>query len=245
MTDDAELVKETLDGGRDAFGLLVRRYHAATYALALQRVGRAAAAEEIAQDVFVLALQRLDQLKDAERFGGWLRAITLRQCGMWLRSKKRKVRTYSLPQEEMAADQSSAEHAGERREAPFDIDALIGELPERLKSAAVLCLEDELSPSAAAAVLGIKPGTLRKRLHDARAALQRRIVNKAEKELRLHLLPKGFAEKCVCRCEKAQDARTLKEVMTMARKKKNCGCGCLGPSKRETKPTRKTKPKNK
>ena len=206
MDDDTRCVEAALSGDHSAFETLVRKYQSATYALALARVSEASAAEEIAQNVFIRAYQKLGQLRDISRFGAWLRSITLRQCGMWVRAKGRKLRTRPLVQEEMNADLPSVEHAGDRGEPLFDIAAMIGELPEGLRAAAVLCLEEELSPSAAAAVLGITPGALRKRLHDARAKLQFRIVEKAGRQLRLHLLPKDFAERCVCRCETAQEA---------------------------------------
>jgi len=242
MIDDVTLIAQTLLGDRDAFGILVRRYETAVYALALPRVGSAAVAQEIAQDVFVAAYRKLDQLKDRTRLGGWLRSITRRQCDMWRRSEKRKPNTRPLRAEEMAADARAVNAAGQPGEALFGIESMIRQLPEGLRAAAVLCLEDELSPSVAAAVLGLKPGTLRKRLHDARARLQRQIVEKARKELRMHLLPKGFAARCVCRCEKTQLARARKEVITVA-EKKNCGCGCVGASKRPAKAAAKPKQK--
>ncbi|NIA06506.1 MAG: sigma-70 family RNA polymerase sigma factor [Actinobacteria bacterium] len=240
--DDTRRIKACLTNDRRAFEGLVRKYQSATYALAIARVRDATAAEEITQDVFVRAYQKLGQLRDSSRFGAWLRSITLRQCGMWLRSNKRQVRTRSLPEEEMGTALSSVKDADQGGEGLFDIAALIEQLPEGLRAAAVLCLEEELSPSAAAAVLGIKPGTLRKRLHDARTKLQFQIVKKAEIQLRLHLLPKDFAQRCVCRCGKAQEAKTRKEVITMSQKKK-CGCGCLG--RRQSKTVTKTKSKEK
>ncbi len=233
MTNDAQLIEGTLNGDHDAFGLLVGKYQAPTYALAFQHVGSSAVAEEITQDVFVTAYRKLDQLKDSSRFGAWLRSITLRQCAMWHRSEKRKPKTDRLP-----ADLSALEPATARGEESLGIDGLIQELPEGLRAAAVLCFEEELSPSAAAAVLGVKPGTLRKRLHDARARLQRQIVEWADKELRTHLLPRDFAERCVCRCEQALARKEVRRAMA---KKKACGCGCLG--KRPAKPAAKARQK--
>ncbi len=240
--NDVRLIEATLNGDRRAFKGLVRKYQNVTYALAVARVCDAAGAEEITQDVFICAYQKLGQLRDTGCFGAWLRSITFRQCGMWLRSKKRKVHAAPLPEEEMGVALSTAEHAGQGGEALFDIAAMIGELPEGLRAAAVLCLAEELSPSAAAAVLGIRPGTLRKRLHDARAKRQVQITEKAERYLRLHLLPKDIAERCICRCEKAQEAKARKEVISMPQKK-NCGCGCLGS--RQAKAATKTKRKKK
>ena len=235
---DGQLVEAMLAGDRERFEELVRRYQGVVFALALQRIGRSLAAEEITQDVFVSVFRSLHQLKDADRFGPWLRRITLRQCGMWLRAERRERSSRGLALAQSRADLVNDDPSLREREGPLDIDALIQELPEGLRAAAVLCLEDEMSPSAAASVLDITPGALRKRLHDARARLQRRIVKKAERDLRLHLLPRDFAQRCVCRCQRARVAREEKEnTMSDTKEKKtkesgdkDCGCGCQGPS---------------
>ncbi len=105
--NDTRLIEAALNGDPKAFEGLVRKYQSVTYALAVARLQDAAAAEEIAQDVFVCAYQKLGQLRDTSCFGAWLRSITLRQCGMWLRSKKQKVRTAPLPELEIGAVLSS------------------------------------------------------------------------------------------------------------------------------------------
>jgi RNA polymerase sigma factor (sigma-70 family) len=238
MTDDKTLVRKALDGNAEALTKLIRKYQGPVYALALRHVGQAHVAEEIAQDVFLTAHRKLGQLKSGDRFGAWLRTITIRQCQMWLRGAARKAAHDSLAQDAREEGLPGAGIEVEGCEGMFRIDRMIAELPKGIREAAVLCLEEGVAPSAAAEVLGLKPGTLRKRLHDARARLQRLIVAKAERELQLHTLPKDFAERCVCHCEMAIGDRrkqTGKEVVTMA-KAQNCGCGCLGKSKPQTKP---------
>ena len=202
MSDEARLVVQSLSGSTDAFSVLVKRYQMPIYALALQRTGCRTVAKDIVQEVFLVAYQKLDQLKDRGRFGAWLRQITLRQCQMWLRAETRR-RNSQRHAAEMVDASSAGGQQNEDKESFFGIESLIRHLPECLKAVAVLCLVEDLSPSAAASVLGLKPGTLRKRLHDARARLQRRIVEQAEKHLQLHLLPKDFAQRCVCRCKRS------------------------------------------
>jgi len=238
MADDKTLVTKALDGNAEALTKLIRKYQGPVYALVLRHVGQAHVAEEIAQDVFLTVYRKLGQLKSGDRFGAWLRTVTIRQCRMWLRGAARKAAHDSLTQDALKEDLPGAGSEAEGGEGMFRIDRMIAELPAGSREAAVLCLEEGLAPSAAAEVLCLKPGTLRKRLHDARARLQRLIVAKAERELQLHMLPKDFAERCVCRCEMAVGNKckpTRKEVMNMA-KAQNCGCGCLGKSKPQTKP---------
>jgi RNA polymerase sigma-70 factor (ECF subfamily) len=76
----AELVLAAQSGDRDAFGQLFQRYRAGIVALAMRRVHNADEAEELAQDVFVQAMQKIDQLRVPEAFGGWLRRIVQRMA---------------------------------------------------------------------------------------------------------------------------------------------------------------------
>lgn len=73
-----QLVLAAQDGDRDAFGELVRRFEQAVLAIALRRLKNYAEAQELSQEVFVQALRKLDQLREPECFGGWLRSITVR-----------------------------------------------------------------------------------------------------------------------------------------------------------------------
>lgn len=232
--DDRERIRAAVAGDQESFACLVRKYQTAVYAAAMQRVGSALAAEEIAQDVFLTAYRKLGQLRDPDRFAGWLGSITVQRCRMWLRTERQRRRTALSARPITGDDAVAGDRTSRSVDGLFRIDELIAALPQRLRASAVLCLVNELSPLDASALLGLKPGTLRKRLHDARARLQRQIVQKAEKELLIHFLPRDFAEKCVCRCARAQEKRTRKEVMTMARKR-NCGCGCTGTSRRKAK----------
>lgn len=243
MNRDAALIEKTLNGLSEAYAELVKKYQLPIYAVALQRTRSAAAAEEIAQLVFVTAYQKLHQLKDREKFGAWLRKIAVRQCSMHLRTEAQKVRIMNqLKVEDAVFDPPDPIINPVIDQPVFGIESLIDELPEGLRSAAVLCLVEGVSRTAAASVLGLKPGALRKRLFDARAQLQRQIVEKAEKELQLHLLPKDFADRCICRCQRALQRR--KEVIKMA-DKKDCGCGCMGKAKRKVRSNVGTKKKKK
>ncbi|MBI2219124.1 MAG: sigma-70 family RNA polymerase sigma factor [Candidatus Rokubacteria bacterium] len=207
MSEDEKYIDRSLKGDAEAFERLVRKYQGATYALARQRVGSATVAQEVAQDAFVAAYEKLSELKDPRRFGGWLRSITVRRCRMWLRAQRGKPAVLPLPAEGADERLHALPAGAPPRDDTLGIEAMIGKLPAGLRAAALLCFEDELAPAAAAAVLGLKPATLRKRLHDARARLQRQIVARAEKEMQAHLLPKDFARRCVCRCGQASKAR--------------------------------------
>src|SRR5262245_26332080 len=74
------LVEKAKLGDRAAYGELVVRFQNSVYAMALQRVRDPLEAQELAQDVFVHAMRKLPQLRDARCFAGWLRRITARMA---------------------------------------------------------------------------------------------------------------------------------------------------------------------
>jgi RNA polymerase sigma-70 factor (ECF subfamily) len=79
-TEITILVDKAKTGDRDAFGELVVRFQNSVYAMALTRVRDPLEAQELAQEVFIHAMRKLPQLRDARCFAGWLRRITARMA---------------------------------------------------------------------------------------------------------------------------------------------------------------------
>jgi len=76
----AILVDRARSGDRTAYGELVIRFQPTVYALALVRLRNPAEAQELAQEVFIHTMNKLDQLRDPRCFAGWLRQITVRMA---------------------------------------------------------------------------------------------------------------------------------------------------------------------
>jgi RNA polymerase sigma-70 factor, ECF subfamily len=74
------IVERARDGDRGAYGELVERFQPTVYAIALARLRNPAEAQELAQEVFIHAMTKLSQLRDAHCFAGWLRQITERMA---------------------------------------------------------------------------------------------------------------------------------------------------------------------
>lgn len=74
------LVLQAQGGDRAAYGELVARFQNAVYAIALTRVHDHTEATDLTQEVFVHAMRKLGQLRDARCFAGWLRQITVRMA---------------------------------------------------------------------------------------------------------------------------------------------------------------------
>jgi RNA polymerase sigma-70 factor (ECF subfamily) len=80
LATTAELVLAAQGGDNDAFGELVSRFERMVQAVCYQRLRNHAEAQEAAQEVFIKALQKLEQLQEPAAFAGWLRAIAARQA---------------------------------------------------------------------------------------------------------------------------------------------------------------------
>src|ERR1044071_9108330 len=79
-TDLAELVLRAQDGDRDALGALVEQFQGTVYAVCLGRLGNPSEALELTQEVFLHVLRRIGQLREPERFAGWLRQVAVRMA---------------------------------------------------------------------------------------------------------------------------------------------------------------------
>jgi RNA polymerase sigma-70 factor (ECF subfamily) len=105
---DSDLASETLARARagavDAQEAIYRAYQRPVRTLARRLVPGVAAAEDLAQDVFVEVLTKLDQYDGRGSFAGWVRSITVHKCLMHLRSPWRRARSWLGAAGEAAGD---------------------------------------------------------------------------------------------------------------------------------------------
>src|SRR5438067_6698913 len=86
---DGELVRRVLSGDTSAYDPLVRRWAARVMAVCHARVGRADAAEDLAQETLLRGLRALPTLSEPDKFGPWLCGIATRTCLDWLKAAAR------------------------------------------------------------------------------------------------------------------------------------------------------------
>lgn len=79
-TEILQLIEQARGGDRQAYGQLVERFFPAVHAVALARLRDPHEAAELTQDVFVHAMAKIGQLRDAHCFVGWLRQIAVRMA---------------------------------------------------------------------------------------------------------------------------------------------------------------------
>jgi RNA polymerase sigma-70 factor (ECF subfamily) len=171
-TEVAELVQRAQEGDRDAFGRLVEQFEPTVQAIALRRLGNASEAMELTQEVFLHILRRIHQLREPERFAGWLRQVAVR---MAINRATRRVAPSTV-------DTGVLEGAYERAHQPVD-ELITRERAERLWAALrrLKTLDREslvafyirgLSLVEMAGELDVPLGTIKRRLHTARKRLR-------------------------------------------------------------------------
>ena len=168
----AELVQRAQEGDREAFGRLVEQFQPTVQAIALRRLGNASEAMELTQEVFLHILRRIHQLREPERFAGWLRQVAVR---MAINRATRRVAPSTV-------DTGVLEGASERALQPVD-ELITRERAERLWAALrrLKTLDREsllafyirgLSLVEMASELDVPLGTIKRRLHTARKRLR-------------------------------------------------------------------------
>ena len=84
-SNEVDLVRQTLNGETPAFDRLVKIHRTTIYALALSYIKNPADAEDLAQQIFIRAYERLATLRELDRFLPWLQQIAHNTCKDWLR----------------------------------------------------------------------------------------------------------------------------------------------------------------
>ena len=179
--DDVQLIHAVLAGDDSAFGILVEKYEKSVHALAWRKIGDFHYAEEITQDTFLRAYQKLSTLKNPSQFPRWLYVIANRLCLNWLRKeKKREKQLQSLedtPMEEVA-ESAYERYVLEQRETEateqrFEIvNKLLDKLPEGERTVMTLHYLGEMTTREISKFLGVSVEAVRLRLYRARKRLQ-------------------------------------------------------------------------
>ncbi len=169
-----------LAGEEEALATLYRRRQGGIYRFALQMCGSRALAEDVTQEAFMVLI-RDGQTFDPERgsLNGFLMGVAR---NLLLRRLQRERFYVAMEASEEDSDNVATTHKSflmtggpledlSRTEAINSVRAAVLALPERYREVVVLCDLQEMSYVEAAEILSCAVGTVRSRLHRARALL--------------------------------------------------------------------------
>ena len=184
--NDVQLIHSILSGNDEAFNTLVQKYQKSVHALAWRKIGDFHYAEEITQDTFLQAYEKLSTLKNPNQFAGWLYVIANRLCVDWIRKRKpalqllgdSSVKTIDkLTYERYVLEQRETEATERRHEI---VRQLLEKLPESERTVVTLYYLGEMTAKEIGKFLGVSVNTISSRLQRARARLQaadERLIN--------------------------------------------------------------------
>lgn len=167
---DAALVARVQAGDMDAYGTLVRAHLRRAFAVAYRVMGQREDAEDLVQDAFLVALERIHTFQPGRPFGPWFFRILVNR-GLNARRSRAVRRTDPVPDDAPARTESPARHA-ERMELRERLRAALDALPERQRLVVQMFELEGFSSAEIGDVLGIPDGTVRWYLHQARRTLR-------------------------------------------------------------------------
>ena len=177
--DDAEIVAQVLAGDAALFELVMRRYNRMLFRLARSIVRDDDEARDVVQAAYVSAYYHLSQFRGPHGFRSWLARIAINEA--YARTRRAAPvldpdQILTLP----ALDAAEPENAMIGNDLLRIVQAAIDRLPEEFRSVFMLRGVEQLSIAETAALLDLKPATVKTRFHRARRLLQEALNRKLD-----------------------------------------------------------------
>jgi RNA polymerase sigma factor (sigma-70 family) len=182
VLSDSELARAAQRGDVVSLGILLERYQAPLYALALRFLGYNSEAQDAVQDTFLTALRTIDRLREPEAVGWWLRGILRNVCLRRLRERQQEDR-FERPEGDLESPflEFSVEEAIDRLAMREWVWSALGRLPENLQLMVALRYfgSHHSSYEEISAVLGVPMGTVKSRLSTVKLKLAEALLEAA------------------------------------------------------------------
>ena len=199
IQNDAELIQRILAGDQDAFSPLVEKYQKGVHALAWRKIGDFHIAQEITQDAFFKAYQKLNTLKNYDTFAGWLYVIVANLARDWLRKNRLPMESLDITEASEVDQVSYSRYVAEKQATEADetrrevVKELLQKLPESERTVVTLHYLGEMTVKAIGEFLGVSQNTVKSRLNRARNRL-RKEENMIQQNLGSFQLPANLTE---------------------------------------------------
>jgi RNA polymerase sigma-70 factor, ECF subfamily len=153
-----------------AFEDLYRQHSTRLFNLAWRMCGTRADAEDLLQEIFLLAYRKLPEFRGDSNVGTWLYRLAMNRCLDHLKSRHTRASsaTTTLDEEVMPGPRRVADGGIKR----LDLERAIARLPEGARAAFVLHDVEGFQHHEVATILGISEGTSKSQVHKARLKLR-------------------------------------------------------------------------
>jgi RNA polymerase sigma-70 factor (ECF subfamily) len=169
------------------FEAFVRRYQDMVFATAVRLLGNRADAEDVAQNVFLRAFQRFDEIGSSPAAAGWLKAVARNACLNHLSRYRARWRLFSELGRPGTEDSEAGYEAGlasedslalavERADLVGHLEQALRRLPDHQRIPIVLFHFEDMGYQEIAVVLGVSLGKVKTDIHRGREALRRQLT---------------------------------------------------------------------
>jgi RNA polymerase sigma factor (sigma-70 family) len=165
--EDDDLVARARRGEMEAFEALYKRHSSAIFGLTLRMLQNRADAEDMLQEIFLQAYDRLPSFEGRSAFGTWLYRLSVNRCLDHLRSRSAKEQNRTEPLTTDFPGHSAA--VGARG---LELERAIGELPASSRAAFLLHHVAGFDHKEVGEMMGIAVGTSKSLVHRARTRLK-------------------------------------------------------------------------
>jgi RNA polymerase sigma-70 factor (ECF subfamily) len=165
-------VRRAQAGDRIAFEQLYRDNVGRVYALCYRMAGTADLAEELAQDVFVRAWQKLGSFRGESAFSSWLHPLTVNVALSERRSRRRRVARVMTTDDLTEFERPGPPTRSDGPESGFDLERALATLPPGARAVFVLHDVEGYKHEEIARMTGVAAGTSKAQLHRARKLLR-------------------------------------------------------------------------
>lgn len=168
---DLELTERIRAGDGMAFDELYRHHATRLYNLAYRMAGAAGDAEDLVQDIFLLAYRKLGSFRGESSLGTWLYRLAMNHCLDVLRSRQARMgqQTDSLDEETAHVPVARTTLGAVSR---IDLERAIGQLPPACRAAFLLHDVEGFGHQEVGTILGISEGTSKSQVHKARLRIR-------------------------------------------------------------------------
>jgi RNA polymerase sigma-70 factor (ECF subfamily) len=166
------LVQAAQAGDRESFGELAREFQPSVYGVVIRRLRNTAEAAEVTQDVLFRAYRKLPQLREPERFVGWIKRIAVR---LSINRATRRPPESIQPPETFDAHRSSPDQPVDRmlrREDAHELRKGLRRLKPLDRDTLVAFYFEGRSLKELSVLYNSPIGTIKRRLHTARGRLK-------------------------------------------------------------------------
>lgn len=180
MESDVQVIARARRGEESAFAELLRRFRAPVFNLCLRMLKNRDDAEDVAQDVFIKVFGMLERYDDRYAFRSWVFKIAANQCIDFIRRNRVKLQSLDEPlkfkgeeiERQFPDEAPNPEETVETREIGQLLLEITDQLPPHYRSMIVLRHQEQLSYEEIAEVLDLPLGTVKARIHRARAMMK-------------------------------------------------------------------------